>query len=102
MGNVCSAAGSEVKAEIGWMVLWAAEEAMATDWAPVQGHHSLETGTTEQSVQVCLQLFVCEQTVGKGEMPRVSVGVWQVKQISRARAAFWVQSSNLHLPGLGW
>lgn len=30
------------------------------------------------------------------------VGVCQVKQISRAIAAFWLQSSNLNLPGLGW
>lgn len=36
------------------------------------------------------------------ELPRVRVGVWQVKQISRATAAFWLQSSNLNLPGLGW
>lgn len=48
---------------------------------------------------VC-SFFVCEQTVGKGELPKVSVGVWQVKQISRAIAAFWLQSSNLNLPGL--
>lgn len=52
---------------------------------------------------VC-SIFVCEQTVGKGIAKGKGwcmAGEWQVKQISRAIAAFWLQSSNLNLPGLG-
>lgn len=48
---------SEVKAETGRMVLGAGVETTAVDWGPVQEHHELETGTTEETVQMCLRLF---------------------------------------------
>lgn len=50
-----SAALSEVKTETGRMVLGAGVQTTAMEWGPVQEHHELEIGTTEESVQMCLQ-----------------------------------------------
>lgn len=57
LGNVCSAAVSEVKAEIGRMILGAGVETTAMDWVPVQEHNELQIRSTEKSAQMCLQLF---------------------------------------------
>lgn len=57
LSNVCSAAVSEVKAEVGRMVLGAGVETTAMNWGPVQEHHELEVRSTEESVQMCLQPF---------------------------------------------